>query len=113
MKISFNQFNQVLRNIQKSRRGINISKKELMSAVCRGCCYGKMPRNEMVTVMNWLVHEGYIEVLNDRIYITFDYIGYDKVFGFYVHHDNDYAHQTANIRAFDAAQKAKAKKEVK
>lgn len=111
-KLSINQMNQVLKNIQAKRRGINIDKKDLMSAVCRGCYIGKMPKNEMAMVINLLVYEGYIEVLNNRIYIAFDYIGTDAVFGSYVHWNHDYAHQTANIRAFDAAQKAK-KQEVK
>ena len=110
-KLTIAQVNQVLRNIQKSRRGINIGKKELMSAVCRGCCYGRMPEKDMAIVINVLVHEGYIEVLNNRIYIAFDYIGTDAVLGGYVHWNNDYQRQTANIRAFDAKQKAK--KEVK
>ena len=110
-KLSINQMNQVLRNIQAKRRGINIGKKELMSAVARGCCYGRMPEKDMAIVINLLIYEGYIEVLNNRIYIAFDYIGRDVVFGGYVHWNHDYAHQTANIRAFDAAQKAK--KEVK
>lgn len=105
MKLSINQFNQVLRNIQKSRRGINIGKKELMSAVARGCYYGQIPKNEMAIVINLLVREGYIEVLNNRIYIAFDYIGVDAVFGSYVHWDADYAFQTANIRKFDAKRK--------
>ena len=108
MKLTVTQMNQVLRNIQKSRRGINIGKKELMSAVARGCYHGQMPKNELAIVINLLIHEQYIEVLNDRIYIAFDYIGVDAVFGTYVHWDNNYAFQTASIRKFDAEQKAKA-----
>lgn len=112
MKLTIAQFNQVLRNIQKSRKGINIGKKELMSAVCRGCCYGKMPEKDMATIINFLIHEGYLEVLNNRVYIAFDYVGVNELFdGCYVHWNNDYKRQTANIRAFDAQQKAK--KEVK
>ena len=111
MKLSITQFNQVLRNIHAKRRGINIGKKELMSAVARGCCYGKMPEKDMAIVINFLIHEQYIEVLNNRVYICFDYIGTDKLLGNYVHWDNNYAFQTVNIRAFDAQQKAK--KEVK
>lgn len=107
MKLSITQMNQVLRNIQAKRRGINIDKKDLMSAVCRGCYIGKMPQNEMAIVINLLVHEGYIEVLNNRIYVAFDYVGTDAVFGGYVHWNNDYQRQTANIRAFDAKQKMK------
>jgi hypothetical protein len=108
MKIRIAQINQVLVNIQKARRGINIGKKELMSAVARGCYCGQMPKNEMAIVINLLIHEGYIEVLNDRIYICFDYVGTDAVFGFYVHWDADYEFQTRNIRAF-----VESKKEVK
>ena len=112
MKLTVSQMNQVLCNIQKSRRGINIGKKELMSAVARGCCYGKMPEKDMAIVINFLIHEGYIEVLNNRIYIAFDYLETNELFnGLYVHWNNDYKRQTSNIRAFDAQQKAK--KEVK
>lgn len=105
MKLSITQMNQVLRNIQAKRRGINIDKKDLMSAVCRGCYIGKMPQNEMAIVINLLVHEGYIEVLNNRIYVAFDYVGTDAVFGGYVHWNNDYQRQTANIRAFVESRK--------
>lgn len=105
MKLSITQMNQVLRNIQAKRRGINIDKKDLMSAVCRGCYVGKMPQNEMAIVINLLIHEKYIEVLNNRIYIAFDYVGTDAVFGGYVHWNNDYQRQTANIRAFVESRK--------
>lgn len=104
-KIRISQINQVLVNIQKSRRGINIGKKELMSAVARGCYVGKMPQNELAIVINLLIHEGYIEVLNDRVYITFDYVGMDTIFGFYVHWDADYELQTRNIRKFVESKK--------
>lgn len=104
-KLRISQFHKVLVNIQKSRRGINIGKKELMSAVARGCYYGQMPKNEMAIVINLLVHEGYIEVLNNRIYVCFDYVGHDAVLGSYVHWDNDYKRQTANIRKFVESKK--------
>ena len=105
MKLTVAQMNQVLRNIQAKRRGINIDKKDLMSAVCRGCYSGQMPKNEMAIVINLLVHEGYIEILNNRVYIAFDYVGTDVLLGQYVHWDNNYAFQTANIRKFDATRK--------
>ena len=109
-KLTVAQFNQVLRNVNAKRRGVTIDKADLMSAVARGCYVGKMPQNEMAIVINLLVREGYIEVLNNRVYVTFDYVGYDKVIdGFYVHHNNDYYRQTANIRAWDTKQKEKAK----
>ena len=104
-RISIAQVNQVLRNIQAKRRGINIDKKDLMSAVCRGCCTGLMPKEDMGIVINLLIHEGYLEVLNNRVYITFDYIGTDAVFGGYVHWNNDYQRQTANIRKFVESRK--------
>ena len=101
MKLTVAQFNQVLRNINSKRRGVSIDKTDLMSAVARGCCIGKMPKNEMAIVINLLIHDGYLEVLNNRVYVTFDYTGYDEVIGgFYVHHNNDYYRQTANIREF-------------
>lgn len=104
-KISVTQMNQVLRNIHAKRRGINIDKKDLMSAVARGCCTGLMPKKDMIKVVNFLVYLGYIEVLNNRIYIAFDYVGTDELLGGYVHWDNDYQRQTANIRAWVEKQK--------
>lgn len=105
IKLTVSQFNQVLRNINSKRRGVSIDKADLMSAVARGCCIGKMPKNEMAIVINLLVHEGYIEVLNNRVYVAFDYVGVDAVLGFYVHWNNDYQRQTANIRAFVESRK--------
>lgn len=110
MKLSEKQFNQVLRNIQKSRRSINIDKKDLMSSVARGCYYGKMPQNEMAIVINFLIHEGYLEVLDNRIYIRFEDVVEDICgmgFGVKWYDGRWYEFQTANIRAWDTKQKAK------
>lgn len=108
MRLSFNQFNQVLRNIDSKRRGINIDKADLMSAICRACYIGKMPKNEMARVINFLIHEGYLEVLNNRVYVKFDSVAADELFnGFYVHWNNDYEFQTASIRAWLEKQKQK------
>lgn len=107
MRLSFTQFNQVLKNINSKRRGVTIDKADLMSAVARGCYIGKMPKNEMARVINFLIKEGYLEILNNRVYVTFDYVGEDVCFGFYVHQNNDYQHQTASIRAWVEKQKAK------
>lgn len=109
-QLSINQMNQVLRNIQESRRGINIDNKDLMSAVARGCYIGQMPKNEMGKVINFLIYEGYLEVLNNRTYIRFENVVEDICgigFGVKWYDESWYMLQTANIRKFDAKQKIK------
>ncbi len=99
-KISVRQMNQVLRNIDKSRYGANIRKDKLMSAVAKGCYIGKMPMNEMAKVINFLIAEGYLEIIDNKVYIKFKYYDVHPVFGGYVfwYRPDEYSSLTANIR---------------